>query len=259
MNESFSSNQYPEPLRPQPVRLAFPAVRPYATYTILGLTVFVYLLQLAGSYLLKLDLVTALGLKVNDLIRQGQIWRLITPVFLHDDTLPYGLLHIGFNMYALYIIGRSIEAHFGHGRFLLLYFLSAYAGNVFSFLLTSSNSLGASTAIFGLLSAEGVFIFQNRSLFQDKGRAALMNILSLAAINLFLGFTIPNVDNFGHIGGILGGLLFTWFGGPRWKVEGIYPYLHLVDEREGHGAISGAAIVLLVFIPLTAIGWIWPR
>jgi rhomboid protease GluP len=259
MNQSPASNQYPEPPPQQPVKVAVPTVRPYVTYTLLGLTIFVYLLQLAGQYLFKLDLVTALGLKVNDLIRQGQIWRLITPVFLHDDSLPYGLLHIGFNMYALYAIGRSLEARFGHSRFLLLYFLGAYAGNVLSFLLTSGNSLGASTAIFGLFAAEAAFVFQNRKLFQDKGRAALGNVISLAAINLFLGFTIPNVDNFGHIGGMLGGLIFTWFGGPRWKVECIYPSLQVVDEREGHGSIIGAAIVLLIFIPLAVIGWIWPK
>jgi rhomboid protease GluP len=81
----------------------------------------------------------------------------------------------------------------------------------------------------------------------------------MAAINLFIGFTGSGVDNFGHIGGLLGGLTFAWFGGPRWKMEGIYPSLRLVDERQGHGAVTGAAVVLLVFIPLAALGWFFPR
>jgi rhomboid protease GluP len=229
-------------------------VKPYATYTLLALTVFVYLLQMAGQYLLKMDLVTALGLKVNVFIRQGELWRLITPVFLHGS-----ILHIAFNMYALFLYGRELETRFGHGRFLLLYFLSAYTGNVLSFLLTPGNSLGASTAVFGLLAAEGMFVFQNRQVLGARANRVLMNVLYIAGINLFIGFTTTGVDNFGHLGGLLGGLLFTWFGGPRWKLEGFYPSLRLVDERDGHGAFAGAVAVLLFFIPLTLLGWLWPR
>ena len=248
-------NEYPAPQQfppPQTIRVAVPQVRPYVTYFLLVLTTLCYLLQLAGQYLFNADIVTALGLKVNDLIRAGQIWRLITPVFLHGS-----ILHIGFNMYALFIYGQSLEPRFGHGRFTLLYFLSAYAGNVFSFLFTLNPSLGASTAIFGLLAAEGMFAIQNRQLLGARANRILMNVLYIAAINLFIGFTTKGVDNFGHLGGLLGGIIFTWFGGPRWKVEGIAPYLQLVDEREGHGSIAGTAAALLFFIPLTILGWIW--
>jgi rhomboid protease GluP len=234
------------------VRLSTPTVKPYATYILLAVTVFIYLLQVGTQYLLGTDLPFQLGAKYGPLIRLGEIWRLITPVFLHAS-----LLHIGFNMYALVIYGRGLEARFGHGRFLLLYFLSAYAGNVLSFLLVPNPSLGASTAIFGLLAAEAIFLIKNRGLLGNRINATLLNLLFIAGYNLFIGFTSQGVDNFGHIGGLLGGLLFTWFGGPRWKVEGIYPMLSLVDEREGHGALAGTTAVLLFFIPLTALGWIW--
>jgi len=254
MNMTPDPREYPEAPRPQPIQVSAPIVKPYLTYVLLGLTVFVYLLQLAGQTLLGLDLVTALGLKVNDYIRQGELWRLITPVFLHGS-----ILHIGFNMYALFIYGRGLEARFGHGRFLLLYFLAAFAGNVLSFLLTPNPSLGASTAIFGLIAAEGAFLLQNRKILGQRVNRSLMNLLYIAVINLLIGFTTTGVDNFGHIGGLLGGLAFTWFGGPRWQVEGIYPSLRLVDEREGHGAVTGTAIVLLIFIPLTVLGWLWPK
>jgi rhomboid protease GluP len=271
MNQNPTPSQAPQPQPPHPpIQVAVPNVKPYATYVILGVTIFIYLLQLAGQYLLPAslansflatygtsDIAAILGEKVDSLIRAGQLWRLITPVFLHDSHLPYGLLHIGFNMYALYVLGRGIESRFGHKRFLLLYFLSGYAGNVMSFLLTPNPSLGASTALFGLFSAEAVFVLQNRALYRDKGRSALMNIVSLVAINLFLGLSIPSVDMWGHVGGLLGGLLFAWFGGPRWKLEGFYPTMKLVDEREGHGSLAGTLSVLLFFIPLTALGWIW--
>jgi len=259
MNDNQTPPEYPQP--PQRIQLAVPTSRPYATYALLGVTVFVYLLQILAQTLnLNVmtpsglaDVVTALGIKDETLIRQyWELWRLVTPLFLHAS-----ILHIGFNMYALFLYGRSVEARFGHGRFLLLYFLSGFAGNVLSFLLTPNPSLGASTAIFGLLAAEAVFIIQNRGMIGRQANRALMNLFIIAAINLAFGFSTSGVDNFGHLGGLLGGVLFTWFGGPRWKVEGIFPSLRLVDEREGHGALAGTIAVLLFFIPLTALGWIW--
>jgi rhomboid protease GluP len=146
MNENTPPDgQYPRPLPPQPrpIQVAVPGVKPVATYAILGFTVFVYLLQLAGLYLVpaaaadsllsifrisisgvgSVDVVALMGEKIDVLIRAGQVWRLITPVFLHDSALPYGLLHIGFNMYALVLFGRGLEARYGHWRFVLLYFL----------------------------------------------------------------------------------------------------------------------------------------
>ena len=257
MNENPTPDQYPQSPQPRTIQVAVPNVKPYVTYVILGFTVFIYLLQLAGLYLFKADVVALFGFKYGPWIRAGQIWRLITPVFLHSSSLPYGLLHIGFNMYALFLYGRGLESRFGHWRFTLLYFLSAYAGNVLSFLLTPNSSLGASTAIFGLLAAEGMFVFQNRQLFGNRANRALMNVLYVAGINLLIGFSTTGVDNFGHLGGLLGGVLFTWFGGPRWKMEGFYPSIRLVDEREGHGAFTGTLAVLLFFIPLTVLGWIW--
>ena len=252
MNQNPNPDQYPQPQPPRSIQVATPNVKPFATYVILGVTTFIYLLQLAGQYMLKTDLVGQLGIKNDALIRAGELWRLITPVFLHAS-----ILHIAFNMYALVIFGRGIEARYGHGRFVLLYFLSGYAGNVMSFLLTVNPSLGASTAIFGLIAAEGVFIIQNRKLLGTRATRSLINLFYIAGVNLLIGFTTTGVDNWGHIGGLLGGLLFAWFGGPRWKLEGFYPSVKLVDEREGHGALVGTASVLLFFIPLTVLGWIW--
>jgi rhomboid protease GluP len=252
MNQNQNPNQMPPVQSPRTMQVAFPNVKPYATYTILILTTFIYLLQLAGQYLFHADIIAYYGVKDDSLIRAGQLWRLITPVFLHAS-----LLHIAFNMYALFLFGRGIEARYGHVRFLLLYFLSGFAGNVMSFLLTTNQSLGASTAIFGLISAEGVFILENRKLLGGRANRSLMNLIYIAGINLFLGYTTTGVDNWGHIGGLLGGIIFAWFGGPRWKVEGFYPSVKLVDEREGHGALAGTVAVLLFFIPLTALGWFW--
>lgn len=244
---------YPQPSQPQYVRVAAPTVTPYITYAILAVTVIAYLLQLAGEYLVGEDLLLIIGIKYAPYIRTGEIWRLITPVFLHGS-----FLHIGFNMYALFIYGRGLESRFGHVRFTMLYFLSAFSGNVLSFLLTPNPSLGASTAVFGLLAAEAMFLYQNRKLLGGRASRTIANIAIIAAFNLMMGFTTSGIDNWGHIGGLLGGLLFTWAGGPRWRMEGVYPSLYLTDEREGHGLWAGVLIVLVIFIPLALIGWLLP-
>jgi rhomboid protease GluP len=234
------------------VRVPTPRSKPYLTYTILGVTVAIFLLGQLALFMFHEDPFYVLGVKYGPAIRYGQLWRLITPVFLHAS-----LLHIAFNMYALILYGQDVELRFGRARFLLLYFLSAYAGNVMSFLLTPGRSVGASTAIFGLLGAETVFFIQNRRLFGPRGTRVLVNLFMIAAVNLFIGFSTTGVDNWGHIGGLLGGLIFTWFGGPQYKVEGLFPNQHLVDERQGRGALAGTAALLLFFIPLTALGWVW--
>lgn len=231
----------PQPVPPQQaVRVALPASAPYVTYAIIGVTVFVYVLQLVTQFF-WFDLPVAFFIKANDLIRSGQLWRLLTPALVHGS-----IMHIGFNMYALLSFGTGLERHFGHGRFLVLYLLGAFAGNVMSFFLTSANSLGASTAVFGLIGAEGVFLYQNRKLFAGQFRSAIGNIIFIVGINLFLGLQ-PGIDNWGHVGGLLGGLIFTWFAGPLWEIEGIQPMLQLVDQRSSREIIIGAATVLLIF------------
>ena len=221
-------------------------VSPVVTYTLMVITIIVYILQAGTQQFLGYDIPALLGMKVNDLIIQGQLWRLLTPMFLHGS-----ILHIGFNMYALVIIGSELERRFGHWRFLLLYFLGSFGGNVFSFLLSPNASLGASTAIFGLLGAEMVFFYQNRKLFGAGARRALQNVITVAAINFLIGLS-PGIDNWGHLGGLVAGLIFTWFGGPKLNVEGQYPILNVVDERGLTDQLLGAGLVVLFFATLAA-------
>ncbi len=114
---------------------------------------------------------------------------------------------------------------------------------------------GASTAIFGLIGAEGIFLYQNRKMFAGQFGKAIQNVIFIVVINLFLGLS-PGIDNWGHIGGLLGGLIFTWFAGPVWEVEGIQPMLQLVDRRELRDVITGAAVVLCIFGALAMWGMV---
>lgn len=246
-----STGQPPEPLPTrQPAYVRMPSLPPTATYIIIGFTVFVYLLQLLGSAILGdssygIDWVTLFGARISEAIYEGQLWRLITPVFLHGS-----FAHIFFNMYALFSVGTLLERHFGHGRFLLLYFLGAFAGNVMSFLFTQGYSVGASTAVFGLIAAEAIFFYQNRELFGSHARQAISNAVFIIVINLFLGLA-PNIDTWGHIGGLLGGAIFAWFAGPKWMPVGVPPEFSLQDERESREIIAGILLVLFVFGGLT--------
>jgi rhomboid protease GluP len=235
---------------------------PYVTYTIVGLTGLIFLLQLGSVALFgyanmgaQMDLLMALGARINGLIREGQLWRFITPVLLHAS-VP----HILFNMYALVAFGAGLERHFGHMRFLTLYVLGGFAGNVLSFLLSDGFSVGASTAVFGLVGAEAVFLYQNRALLGNQFGRAIGNVLFIVAVNLALGLT-PGIDNWGHVGGLLGGLVFTWFAGPVWEVrQGSLPGegFELADRREPREVIVGAAAVLLIFGALAGWGMIAP-
>lgn len=231
----------------QAVRVDMPQRVPYVTYTILGITVVIYLAQMLSEILLGTDLPAYFGMKINEFIIQGQFWRLFTPALLHGS-----ILHIGFNMYALLTIGSGLERFFGHGRYLLLYLSGAFAGNVLSFLLSSNPSLGASTAIFGLLGAQGIFLYRHRELFGSQARAALQNVITVAGINFLIGLQ-PGIDNWGHLGGLLGGLIFTWFGGPRLTIEGLYPLMRIEDEHGNTQTITAVAVVLLIFGALTAL------
>jgi rhomboid protease GluP len=220
-----------------------------ATYAILGFTVLIYLLQMASKAMLNGDdLPLMLGARVTELILEGQWWRFITPVFLHGS-----VTHIFFNMYALLSLGSLLERHFGHGRFVLLYFLGAFAGNVFSFLLTDGYSVGASTAVFGLVAAEVIFFYQNRKLFGSQAKQAIGNAVFIIGVNLFIGLA-PGIDNWGHVGGLLGGAMFAWFAGPRWQVVGLFPNFHLQDLRESREVLSGAGAALLIFGALAVWG-----
>jgi rhomboid protease GluP len=253
VNESPSTSDSSTPSAPsgqtaqpapaqQAMRVPMPRSAPYVTYSIIGVTALVYVLQLASQALVQTDIPVALFAKANDLIRAGQLWRFLTPALVHGS-LP----HIGFNMYALFSFGTGLERHFGRKRFLLLYVLGAFTGNVMSFLFSPGYSVGASTAIFGLLGAEAVFLIQNRKLFAGQFRNAIGNIIFIAAINLFIIGSLPGIDNWGHIGGLLGGLIFTSFAGPLWEIEGISPAYHLVDKRPLREVIIGAATVVLIF------------
>lgn len=250
------------PAAPRYVRL--PERVPYVVYTLIGLTLLTFALQYLTQYgilgpqgfrcpyFFTRDVPACYGLKVNGLIIDGQWWRLLTPIFLHAS-----LIHIGFNMYALNILGPELEQHFGHWQFLSLYLLGGFAGVVLSFLFTESASLGASTSVFGLLAAQGVFAYRNQRVFGPRARAALRSILNIAAINFLIGLTVAQgIDNWGHFGGLVGGLIFAAIAAPVYELRGTETELKLANRTPPDRMVIASVVVGASFAVL-ALGEIY--
>jgi rhomboid protease GluP len=153
------------------------------------------------------------GAKINEAIHAGELWRFITPIFVHA-----GILHIFVNMYSLYALGPTVENFFSTPRMLVIYLLSGVSSVTFSLAFSSYASVGASGAIFGLLGALGTFLFLHREALGRIGKAYLRQIVIVALLNLGLGLA-PNIDNWGHLGGLLTGIALAWFLGPRFEMS----------------------------------------
>lgn len=140
-------------------------------------------------------------------IQDGEYWRLVTVVLVHDNTLP---LHLAFNMYALFLVGPIVEALYGHVRFLLLYIACAAAGSAASYLFTAAPiAVGASGAIFGLFGVLLVADRVHKPALTRQARNLATQIGVLILVNLFIGFTARGIDNAAHIGGLIAG---CWLG-----------------------------------------------
>ena len=148
--------------------------RPVVTQVLLGVILAVFVvsvllgLMLYGSWTsltnTNINVLILMGAKVNPLIAQGEIWRLFTAIFLHS-----GVMHLLFNLYALYVLGPLLEGYIGHLRFLAVFLVSGLYGSLLSYALSGPISVGASGAIFGLLGAITVFFLKYRDNFGGQG------------------------------------------------------------------------------------------
>lgn len=180
----------------QPRTVLGGAIRPgnsVVTTTLIALNVFVFLLQQTGAGLER-----RFGLVPVAVDRDGQYYRLITAAFLHAN-----VLHILFNMWALYVVGSQLEQTLGRSRYLTLYVLSALGGSTLYYLVApiGSNGVGASGAVFGLFGA--LFVVARRLALDSSG------IVTIIVINIVFSFTFPNVAWQAHLGGLITGALLA--------------------------------------------------
>lgn len=177
---------------------------PYITYGLIILCSLLYIIPiLFGSY----DFLVY-GFSIHkSSIQNGEFYRLLTASFLHGN-----FLHLAFNCYALFVIGSQVESFLGKIKYLLIYLFSAVTASLMSMLFIGNDlSLGASGAIFGLMGALVYFGYHYRVYLGNVMKSPLI------VFNLLLGFTLTGIDNFAHIGGLIGGTLITIALGVKYK------------------------------------------
>ena len=155
---------------------------------------------IALSYLLQLLIPSyegALWISGID-YQQGEYWRLITVALVHG-----GFLHLGFNLYALHLLGTPVELYYGKFRYSLVLLASLITGSLASALFNNPfiASVGASGMIFGL--------FGSLAIIGERIGVEWRSIIAIVGINFALGFVLGGVDWRAHVGGLLGGTILT--------------------------------------------------
>lgn len=195
----------------------FSKKKPIVTYSLIIINILIFLiLVLLGGGILEIEpnLLYKFGALVNfDAMGRNpiELYRLFTSIFLHA-----GLFHLLCNMYSLYVIGPQLESFYGKTKFLIIYILSGIIGNLLSiiFLGDSYVSVGASGAIFGLLGSLLYFGYHYRIYLSSVIKS---QIIPLILLNLLIGFAVSGINNFAHVGGLIGGILVSIAVGVKYK------------------------------------------
>ena len=197
---------------------------PIVTYVLIGINVAIFLIgMLFGLNNVFINLFANYGPYVVD----GEYYRLLTSAFVHVN-----ILHFVMNMYALYIVGSQAEGFFGKAKFLIIYILSALSGSLLSMLLNQNvASIGASGAIFGLFGALLYFGYNYRVYL---GNTFVRQILPVILINLLFGFMVVGIDNYAHIGGLIGGYVVSMATG-------------FIGKGRNKDRVNGIIITILLF------------
>jgi len=236
-------------VRPRPVRrapgVALASGNAPITRALIAINLAIYLITVVqggglnapgGALFNKFILVgsnTHLGVftPYGDIAHDHEWWRLVTAMFLHGS-----ILHIAFNMYALWVIGTPLEQYLGKSRYLGLYFVSGLAGSAGALVQAPFTPVvGASGAIFGILGAMMVLEWQITG--RLAGQAA-----ALVAINLGISFVIPGISWGGHVGGLIGGILIMLAYG-HWGDRG----------RAQHGQLGLGGVLGLIVVAVGSV------
>ena len=211
---------------------------PYVTYTLIGINLLVFIIMfLFNQYDLFVNEYAVYG---PSIVINHEFYRLIAGTFLHGD-----IFHFLFNMYALYVIGSQMESFLGKAKYTFVYFFSALSGSLLSIVLNNGASIGASGAIFGLLGSMVYFGYHYRVYL---GGVLKSQIIPIIVINLLIGFTSGGqIDNFAHIGGLIGGVISTSAVGIKYKSSKF-------DQINGT-IISILFIAILLFFALNYVNY----
>lgn len=212
--------------------------KPILTYTLILINVIVFaLMYIYGNGSEDIETLKNFGANYIPLVKSGEYIRLITSAFVH-----IGIIHLLSNMYALYVIGRQVEQLYGRMKYILIYFISAIMGSLFTVVFSSSNTVaaGASGAIFGLLGALLYFGYSYRGYI---GNSIINQVLPAILLNLVIGFSSPNIGNSAHIGGLIGGYLISMA-------------LGIDTEKDNKSKINGIVLTIILILFMIYIGFV---
>lgn len=189
-------------------RLDFEAGMTYApplTLAILLAIAAVFVWQISANTLESQESIIAAGALVRDRVLQGEYWRLLSATMLHG-----GIDHLLGNAISLYILGMAAEHAYGSPRMLGIYLVSGIAGSLLSLATGPGPSVGASGAIFGLMGAVIVLFWKHHDQLLVRDKRIGVVIAAWAVYTIIVGLMTPMVDNAGHVGGLLGGMVSAW-------------------------------------------------
>jgi len=215
-------------------RTAISADAPVVTYAIIALCVVVFIAEVGTGLLSAGGGAVLQQLAYAPQLTGIQPWRVVTALFTHRS-----LLHLAFNMFSLFILGRQVEPMIGRTRFVLLFLLSGVGGSVgVLLLLPDSAVVGASGAIFGLFGAYFVIA-------RHLGSNATQLVIVIA-INLGIGFVIPGIAWQAHVGGlIVGALVGLVYVRTRRRGQKVTQVLLVSAITVGIGALAVVGVLLL--------------
>ena len=208
----------------------FKKKKPIVTYILLILNILIYLFPiLFGNTTDFFNRFCLFGPYVRN---YQEYYRLITGGFLHAN-----IFHLAFNCYALYIIGGQLETFMGKTKYTIIYFFSLLMGSLMSITFNDFPSIGASGAIFGLMGSLLYFGYHYRIYL---GNTLKSQIIPLIIINLVYGMLVSGIDNFAHIGGLIGGAIITMALGVRYKSS--------ISERVNGVIITGIYTLFMIYM-----------
>ena len=202
---------------------------PLVTYVIIAICVIMFLLcYVMGDGAEDVSTLLMFGANSSNFTKNGQLYRLFTCIFLHA-----GIIHLLCNMYSLYVIGPQIESFFGKLKYIFIFCFSGICGSILSLAFAKDYlvSVGASGAIFGLLGSILYFGYHYRVYL---GNALKSQIVPVIILNLMLGFMISGIDNFAHIGGLVGGVFASMAVG--------------IPEKSTTGDKASGCVLMLIYL-----------
>jgi len=198
------------------------------SYYIVAINVLVFLAIHISNFLIADGWLVSKLMKITyNISIQGEYYRLVTAVFSH-----YEPMHLFSNCFAILILGRPVEQIFGKWKFLIIFLVAGLFGTLTSFIFTEAPALGASGGVFGIFGVHLYLFLINKSKYLSIfGK----DMLQLLVINVVIGFALPNIDYWGHFGGILGGFLAT-------ASLGLYHQIKI-----NRNLLIGSLLILLIF------------